>query len=104
MYHLFLILFFFVNITIAKTNFGAWSEWTPYHDLSKKMDILKTTNTRLHLAIKKDELNEENFQKLIVFLKKAEAEGVNYWLWPLLSKEEGYWPNQWNIKYFPYHY
>ncbi len=98
MYHLFLILFFFVNITNAKTNFGAWSEWTSYNDLSKKIEILKATNTRLHLAIKKDELNEENFQKLIVFLKKAELEGVNYWLWPLLSKEEGYWPNQWNIK------
>jgi hypothetical protein len=98
MYHLFLILFFLINFTNAKTNFGAWSEWTSYNDLSKKISILKASNTRLHLAIKKDELHEENFQKLIVLLKKAESEGVNYWLWPLLSKEEGYWPNQWNIK------
>jgi len=98
MYHLFIIIFFFLNTTIADTNFGTWSEWTAFNDLSKKMTLLKSNNIRLHLAIKQDELDDENFQQLIVFLKKAEAEKINYWLWPLLSKKDGYWPNQWNIK------
>ena len=61
---LFLIL---ISSTIfGKTQFGVWSEWTEFKDLPQKYEYLKKSGARLHLAIKKDELTEENFQSLVI--------------------------------------
>ena len=34
--------------------------------------------------------------ELFIFLKEAKKKKVEIWLWPLLTKENGYWFNQWN--------
>lgn len=94
---LLVILLFLPIVTRAGTRFGVWSEWTQFKELPKKLKFLGKTDTRLHLAIKKDELTEDKLQELISLLKRLEAERIEYWLWPLLSRSEGYWPNQWNM-------
>jgi len=100
MKYLLILFFLFSTALFAATNFGVWSEWSDFKDLPQKYEYLKKSGARLHLAIKKDELTEEKFQTLIVALKKIESEKINYWLWPLLSKSDGYWPNQWNMSIY----
>lgn len=97
------ILLILFSPVFAKTHFGVWSEWTSYKDLPRKFDYIKKSGARLHLAIKKDELTEDLFKDLLNLLKNAESNKIDYFLWPLLSKSDGYWPNQWNMSiYFRY--
>jgi hypothetical protein len=100
MKYLFIIWCLFSPPIFGMTHFGTWSEWSSFNNLPQKFDYLKKSKARLHLAIKKDELTDSNFKDLISFLKKAESEKIQYWLWPLLSKSDGYWPNQWNMSIY----
>ena len=80
-----------------QSTFGVWTEWTSFVEIPEKLVHIKKSQARIHLAIKKDELNDNNFNDLISLLQKLEREKIDYWLWPLLTKSEGYWPNQWNM-------
>jgi hypothetical protein len=101
----YLVLFFLVlfSSAFAKTNLGIWSEWTSFKEIPQRFEYLQKSGARLHLAIKKDELSEERFNELVILLKQAEENKITYWLWPLLSKSDGYWPNQWNMSIYTKH-
>jgi len=78
-------------------SFGVWSEWLPYSKLPERFPFLLRQKARLHVAVKEDEINQlQTWRDLTTMMSKAKDQGVQVWIWPLLSKGHGYWLNQWN--------
>jgi len=81
---------------LSRLSLGVWCEhWTP-KEVSKHLGWLKDRDLRLHLAVKADALASD----FTPIWKEARALGLETWAWPLLSEEQGYWPNAINAEAF----
>ena len=87
--------------SFADTSFGVWSEWIPYPSLQQRLPWLSQHFVRLHVAVREDEYQDPVIRsQLVELFKDAKSKNVEVWLWPLLSKKNGYWFNQWNSEFY----
>ncbi len=72
-----------------------WCEFLAYEEIVKKevLGMLKKYNVGIYLMVDKTKL--KNLPKV---LKIYEQEEIKIGLWPLLPKEDGYWPSERNVE------
>lgn len=72
-----------------------WSEFLRYEEIIKKevLEMLKKHKVGIYLMVDKMKLD-----RLSEVLKVCKQEGIRIGLWPLLPKEDGYWPSEQNAE------
>jgi len=80
-----------------KLEISFYAEFLPAQELLKKevMELLDKYQIHLYIAI-----SEEKMAALTPVLKEYQRRNIEYSLWPVMSKEDGYWVQERNLKKF----
>lgn len=72
-----------------------WCEALPYEEILKMevLEMLKKHKVGIYLMVDKTKLD-----RLPEVLRIYEQEGIKIGLWPLLAREDGYWPSEQNVE------
>jgi hypothetical protein len=82
------------EVSGAKPEFTFYTEFLDYQRLAQPevIELLKKYEIKLCIAT-----DEEKLLQLIPLLKKYQRENIEFSIWPLLAKEDGYWPSERNV-------
>jgi hypothetical protein len=81
----------------APSRAGVYAEFTPFDALVAHLPVLAEARAALHVAVPAEHAQDPALGTL---LRAAEARRVEVRVWPVLAREDGYWPGETNVARF----